>query len=94
MTPATNKQITKQVRAIIKKHYDYWSTFNDLRADKKTRRIKCMRNGYDFGQQYDAWAAAIQADLDAAGITYSEAGFYYGDCWRGGYTYFSVVLPA
>jgi ribulose bisphosphate carboxylase small subunit len=42
---ATSKQITKQVRAIIKKHYEYWSTFNDARADKKTSRIKCMRNG-------------------------------------------------
>lgn len=32
---ATSKEITKQVRAIIKKHYKYWRTYNDLRADKK-----------------------------------------------------------
>ncbi len=90
-----SKAITKQVREIVKKHYDYWATYNDIRADKKTRRIKCMRNGFvDTPEFYKTTAAKIKADLDAAGIKYREEGFKSGESWRGDYVYYSLVLPA
>jgi len=90
-----SKAITKQVREIVKKHYDFWVSYNDIRKDKKTRRIKFMQNGYHHpAEVYKQTAAAIKADLDAAGIKYKDEGFKAGECHRGDYVYYSVVLPA
>lgn len=90
-----SKETTKKVREIVKKHYDFWASYNDIRKDKKTRRIKCMQNGYHHpAEYYKAAAAAIKADLDAAGIKYRDEGFKSGVCWRGDYVYYSLVLPA
>lgn len=90
-----SKAVTKQVREIVKKHYDFWVSYNDIRKNKKTRRIKFMRNGYHFtADAYKGMAASIKADLDAAGIKYKDEGFKAGECYRGDYVYYSLVLPA
>lgn len=90
-----SRETTKQVREIISKHYPYVFTYNDIRKDKKTRRIKCMINGYMFSTaEYKAMAAGIKADLDAAGIKYRDEGFKAGESYRGDYVYYSVVVEA
>jgi hypothetical protein len=90
-----SRETTKQVRQIVGKYYEAYQTFNDLRKDKKTRRIKFMRNGFRFeDSEYKAWAAAIKKDLDEAGIWYRDAGFDIGESWRGDYVYYSIVIEA
>ena len=91
-----SRATTKQVRAIIAKHYPNWlATYNDIRKNKKTRRIKCMRNGYrETPEFYKNAAAAIRADLKAAGIWNRDDGFKTGETWRGDYVYYSVVVEA
>jgi hypothetical protein len=86
----------KQVREIIKSQYNYWTTYNDLRKDKKTRRIKCMINGYIYSpEEYEKWDTEIKRQMDEAGIAYKEAGFKDGYMdYRGAYVYYSVVLDA
>lgn len=86
---------TKQVRDIVKSQYEYWNTFNDLRKDKKSRRLKFMRNGYFFDQKdYDRWDANIRRAMENEGIQFSDAGFRMGQSYRGNYMYYQVVLPA
>ncbi len=90
-----SRETTKQVREIISKHYPYVFTYNDIHKDKKTRRIKCMINGYKFpAAEYKAMAAGIKADLDAAGIKYREEGFKASESYHGDYVYYSVVVEA
>ncbi len=90
-----SRATTKAVRQIVAKHYPAWATFNDIRKDKKTRRIKFMRNGFvEAPEFYKAAAAAIKADLVAAGIWHRDEGFKQGNCYRGDYVYYSVVLEA
>lgn len=90
-----SRENTKQVRAILAKHYESWVTYNDICADKKRRRIKVMQNGYIYpAQQYTDWEVAIKKDLVEAGIWHEKAGFKVGHCWRGAYVYYSVVIEA
>lgn len=86
---------TKAVRKIVQSQFDSWVSYNDIRKDKKTRRIKFMRNGYVFTpEEYKAWAAEISRQLVEAGIWHRDAGFKQGECWRGEYVYYSVVVEA
>ena len=91
---ATPTQVVKQIRAIVKKHYNYRMSYNDLRKDRKTRRLKFASGEYFETPKFCENATkAIIADLDAAGIEYISAGFKLGDSDRGDYMYFAVELP-
>lgn len=74
----------KLIRKAVKEAgYDYWFTFNDKNKDG-TRRIKCMRNGYDFGvEQYNKWLDAIKQSLKDQQVEYSYIGFDWCDAERG-----------
>lgn len=76
-----NKIAAKHIRAAVKAGgYEYWSTYNDKGA--KTRRIKCMINGYNYGtKRYKMWDERIKAELDRLGVSYISAGFE--TCWAG-----------
>lgn len=89
----TTKAQVKQIREIIKKHYDYWSTYNDVRKNG-TRRIKCMTNGEQHPQEFwDKKEKAILADLNASNIPFISAGFQDGERYGyGDYKYFAVVV--
>lgn len=86
---------TKQVRQIVAKYYNAYVSYNDIRKDKKTRRIKFMRNGFIHDpEEYKTWAEGIRKDLIAAGIWHRDEGFKEGWCYRGSYVYYSVVVEA
>lgn len=89
-----NKVAAQHVREAVKAAgYGYWSAYNDKGA--KTRRIKLMINGHDYGTaQYNAWDKAIREDLDRRGVPYLDAGFRLCDAgeWRGSYYAYCVVL--
>lgn len=86
---------TKLVRQIVAKYYTAYASYNDVRKDKKTRRIKFMRTGFKHHvDEYKAWAAGIKKDLVAAGIWHRDEGFKESYCNRGEYVYYSVVIEA
>ncbi len=90
-----SRATTAKVREIVRKYYPELATFNDLRKDKKTRRIKFMRNGYiETPELYKMAASAIKNELVAAGIWHRDEGFKEGECYRGSYVYYSVVIEA
>ena len=90
-----SRATTKQVRQIVGKFYTAYASYNDIRKNKQTRRIKFTRNGFIFTpEEYKTWAAGIKKELVAAGIWHRDEGFKEGECWRGSYVYYSVVVEA
>ena len=87
-----NKEAAKIIRHVVAAAgYEFSSSFNDKLA--KTRRIKMMINGYDFGpNQYDAWDETIRKELDRRGVPYLSAGFVECSSYRGPYWAYCVVL--
>jgi hypothetical protein len=66
----TNKEITE----IVKKHYNFLHRYNDKR--KGYRRIKYMRNGFDYGKSaYRRIESSIAAALRKADIDYISCKF-------------------
>jgi hypothetical protein len=87
-----SRQNTKLVKEIIEKHFSGF-VFNDVHKDKKTRRIKVMKNGFKYQEdEYKQWDDAIQQELKSSGVWYTDAGFKRGESWRGDYIYYSVVI--
>ena len=90
----TERQTLKRVRTAVFHHYDYWHYFNDIRSNKRTRRLKFMKNGVIFApERYKSMAARIKTELSLEGIKVIDAGFKSGYGAFGEYVYFYVVLP-
>lgn len=91
-----DREISATVRTIVGQHYHYWFKFNDIRKDRKSRRLKFMRNGsIDTPRQYRSMSKKIIHALNEAGIKFIDAGFKSGtsEQFRDDYVYFYVVLP-
>lgn len=87
-----NKEAAKIIREVVAAAgYKFTFAYNDKLA--KTRRIKMMINGYDYGkEQYDQWDEAIRKELDRRCVPYLSTGFVECDSCRGPYWAYCVVL--
>lgn len=74
----------KVLRTIVKKYFDYWFTYND--KTKTDRKIKFMRNGYQFSEkQYNNMLKNIKRDLKKQKVAYTTIDWKTCMSWRGPY---------
>lgn len=66
----------KLIRQAVKQAgYDYTLSFND-KSKSGVRRLKCMRNGYNYGEtKYAEWLKQINQQLKDAGVTVISSEF-------------------
>lgn len=79
-----------QVARIVKQSgFDVWFWYND--RNKRSRRLKFMRNGYEYTKaEYRKWDHKIKRDLAKANITVLTAGFE--TCDRPGYSEYKAYI--
>lgn len=84
------RQKAKLIRQTVREAgYDFWASYND--KNKNGRRLKCMRNGYDFGpKQYAKWEKTINKRLKELGVEVDSCGFER--CDRPGYGDYQALV--